>query len=148
MQPPVQPAILSIKSHFCLISFLPSPLIDFAASNLTAILLCALNFEFLFLGPFSLWKTSGIASWFHLLSPRASQWVASHHLISLLSILIFHQSFTIINLSKIAHFQYLPADLVSQIEVAYFNTSSFSNLRFKYFNQFYFYLENLFTLLS
>lgn len=73
MQLPARLSTLSTKSHFCLISFLPSPEVVFATFTLTAIQLYALNFEFLSLGPSSLLKTSGITSLAHLLSPQASQ---------------------------------------------------------------------------
>jgi hypothetical protein len=90
MQLPARLSILSTKSHFCLISFLPSPEVAFAAFTLIAIQLYALNFEFLFLGPSSLLKTSGITSLAHLLSPQASQSAVSHHQVNHQSTLIFH----------------------------------------------------------
>lgn len=90
MQLPARLTILFTKSHFCLISFLPSPTAAFAASTLTAIQLYALDFKFLSPGPSSLLKISGIASLTHLLSPQASQSAVSHHQVNHQSTLIFH----------------------------------------------------------
>jgi hypothetical protein len=42
----------------------------------------------------------------------------------------------------------LPANFISQIEAAYFDKSSFANLRFESFNHYSVYVENLFALLN